>query len=239
VQAFTANEYSLENTQIISNSDGGAGYSCERFKEAFSQASRPLVHQLDSYHIGQALNRTFGWKKSTEKTKVKKSIEDYNLAEFKLLVDTYESTFEDEKKIEKVREFRKYILGHWEFVQDWRERIDDAPKDARGLGAMESNQRHISFRMKKRGMHWSEDGAEAMVKIKQGLLNGTLREAYLISQKTAEKRSDRKQRKFKKTVHMTKLLHQKTRPSIGAKQGSIGVYTAHSSAIGRLAKSFS
>jgi len=36
--------------------------------------------------------------------------------------------------------------------------------------------------MKKRGMHWSADGIEAMVKVKQGILNGTLREVYLSAQ---------------------------------------------------------
>ena len=232
VQAFTSKEYSLEDTQIISNSDGGSGYSYEKFKEAFSQTCHPILHQLDAYHIGQALNRTFGWKKNNYKQKVKTAIESYNLDNFKLWVDSYESTLEDEKKIEKVNEFRTYILNHWEFVRDWRERIDHSPEDARGLGAMESNQRHISFRMKKRGMHWSKEGAEAMVKVKQGILNGTLREVYLASQK----RSKRKQRAFKKSIRMSDILRQQTRPSIGAKQGSISVYIAHSSAIGRLSK---
>src|SRR5699024_7632813 len=136
------------------------------------------------------------------------------------------------KRLKKVNEFRTYILKHWEFVRDWRERIEYSPGDARGLGAMESNQRYISFRMKKRGMHWSAEGAEAMVKVKQGMLNGTLREVYLASQK----RSKRKRRAFKKSIRMSDILRQQTRPSIGAKPGSISVYTAHSSAIGRLSK---
>src|SRR5690625_2680349 len=99
---------------------------------------------------------------------------------------------------------------------------------------MESHQRRISFRMKKRGMHWSREGAEAMVKIKQGIANNTLREVYLASQK----RSHRQQRKVKQTVRMTEFLRQPTRPSIGAKQGSISLYAAHSSALGRLVKGF-
>lgn len=98
---------------------------------------------------------------------------------------------------------------------------------------MEFNQRHVSYRMKMRGMHWSPKGAEAMVKIKQGILNRTLREIYLKDQK----RSVRKQREVKKVVRRSQL--QPARASIGAKQGAIGGYTAHSSAIGKLAKSFS
>jgi len=54
-QASAANAYALEDTQIVSNSDGGAGYSSEKFQEAFSQSSYPLLHQLDAYHVAQAI----------------------------------------------------------------------------------------------------------------------------------------------------------------------------------------
>ncbi|TCS83975.1 hypothetical protein EDD72_10213 [Tepidibacillus fermentans] len=88
---------------------------------------------------------------------------------------------------------------------------------------MESNQRHVSYRMKKRGMHWSLEGAEAMIKVKQGILNKTLRSTYLAHQR----RSERKQRDVKKTVRLAQILRESTHPSIGVKQGSISLYTAH------------
>ena len=99
---------------------------------------------------------------------------------------------------------------------------------------MESNQRHISFRMKKRGMHWSAEGCDAMVKVKQGMFNHTLREAYLHQQN----RSARQQRKLNQTVRLSSLLHEKTRQSVGAKNGTIPLYASRSSAIGQLIKSF-
>ena len=232
VQTIAAHNYSLEETQIVSNSDGGAGYSAERFQEAFSQSCYPHLHQLDTYHIEQDINRTFGYKKNKWKDKIRKSLKELNLEDFKLILDTYESNLEDEGKIEKVNEFRTYILNHWDYILDWRERVESAPKGARGLGAMESNQRRITFRMKKRGMHWSKDGAEAMIKIKQGIENNTLRKVYLASQQ----RSYRKQHEVKKMVRVSELLRQPTRPSIGVKHGSISLYSAHSSAIGRLFK---
>jgi len=235
VQTVAAHEYSLEETQVVSNSDGGSGYSAEKFQEAFSQARFPLIHQLDAYHIQQAVNRTFGYKKNKWKDKVRNALKEYKLDEFKLVLDTYESKLEDEKQVKKVSKFRTYILNHWDYISDWRERVDDPPKDARGLGAMESNQRRITFRMKKRGMHWSKEGAEAMVKIRQGIENNTLREIYLASQQ----RSHRKQRMVKQTVRVSQLLRQPTRPSIGVKKGSISLYSAHSSAIGRLFKTIS
>src|SRR5699024_6617204 len=93
-------------------------------------------------------------------------------------------------------------------------------------------QRHISFRMKRRGMHWSAKGAESMVKVKQGILNGTLREVYLMSQK----RSKRKQREIKQTVHMSQYF-RKTKHANNSRQGSISLYAAHSSVVSRLLKS--
>src|SRR5690625_1197031 len=173
IQTVAAHRYSLENTQIVSNSDGGAGYAAERFQSAFSQSRFPILHQLDAYHVAQDINRKFGYKKSELKDKIRKAIEGYNWDDFHLILDTFESTLEEEKAIEKGREFQTYIVRHWAYIKDWRKRISHAPKGARGLGSMESNQRKISFRMKKRGMHWSKDGAEAMVKVKQGILNRT------------------------------------------------------------------
>src|SRR5699024_10600262 len=232
VQAFSAHNYSLEDTQVVSNSDGGSGYAAEKFQQAFSQSRFPILHQLDAYHIEQDINRTFGYKKNEWKDKIRNAIKERDLDEFKLLLDTYESRLEDEKKVEKVVKFRTYILNHCDYISDWRERIENAPQEVRGLGAMESKQRRVSFRMKKRGMHRSKEGAEAMVKIKQGMENKTLREVYLASQE----RSHRKQREVKQTIRISQLLRQPTRPSVGAKQGSISLYSAHSSAIGRLFK---
>src|SRR5690625_6924446 len=89
---------------------------------------------------------------------------------------------------------------------------------------MEPNLRRVTFRMKRRGMHWSRLGAEAMVKIKQGIANNTLRDVYL----AAQHRSHRKQRDVNKKVRIASLLRQPTRDSIGAKKGSISLYTARS-----------
>jgi len=83
-------------------------------------------------------------------------------------------------------------------------------------------------------MHWSKSGAEAMIKVKQDIWNGTLRDVYLKSQQ----RSKREQRIVNKMVRMTEFLRQPTRPSIGTKQGSVSLYTAHSTAVGKLMKSF-
>lgn len=232
MQSSSAYQYSLENTQIITNSDGGKGYSAERFQETFSQSCHPVLNQLDDYHIKQAINRALGWKTNKFKEEIQCAIKKSDFNKFVLWTDTFESTLENEKQIKKVIEFRTYITNHWERIFDWRTKVKNAPKDARTLGCIESRQRHISFRMKKRGMHWSEVGAESMVKVKQGILNGTLRKVYLM----AQKRSKRKQRDVRKAVRMSEHFKQTKHVSY-ARKGSISLYAAHSSAIGRLFKS--
>ncbi|MEQ6378663.1 ISLre2 family transposase [Bacillaceae bacterium S4-13-56] len=234
VQSFTAHQYSLEDTQIVTNSDGGAGYTAEKFQEAFSQSKYPVLNQLDPYHVSQALNRALGAGKSEFKDGIKKALKEHNEDDFKLWIDTYESNLEEERSVEKLEAFRTYIEHNWERIFDWRTKVKNPPEGARSLGAMESNQRHISFRMKKRGMHWSTAGGEGMVKVIQGILNGTLRDVYLKHQE----RSKRKKRNVKQTVRLAQILRQPTRPSIGAKQGSISLYVAHSTAVGKLLKSF-
>ncbi|MGB6177981.1 ISLre2 family transposase [Carnobacterium sp.] len=234
IQAFTANHYALQQAQIITNSDGGQGYTADKFQEAFSQSNYPVLNQLDSYHVFQGLNRAFGVKTTIFKQQVKQALKTHDLDQLTIWLDTYESTLDETSAVEKLTTFRTYVVRNWDRIFDWREKVEQAPKDARGLGAMESNQRRISFRMKKRGMHWSADGCEAMVKVKQGMFNHTLREAYLHQQK----RSARKQRKVNQTVRLSSLLHEKTRQSVRVKNGTIPLYASRSSAIGQLIKSF-
>ena len=54
--------------------------------------------------------------------------------------------------------------------------------------SIESRQKYISFIMKKHGVHWSAAGAESMVKVKQGIFNGTLRE-FINGVKAKQKRT--------------------------------------------------
>lgn len=233
VQAIASHKYSLEQTQVVTNSDGGKGYTAEKFETAFSQSTKKVLNQLDSFHIIQALTRVFGAPSSDYKVKVRKAIEAHDFDNFNLWMDTYESTLSEEKKIDQANGFRKYIINNWDRIYDWRDKVEKAPDGARTLGAMESNQRRISFRMKRRGMRWSESGGLGMVKIIQGRANGTLRDAYLNHREL----SNRKKCLMKQSVRMSHYLAHPTRPSIGAKQGSVSLYAAHSTAVGKLLKS--
>lgn len=108
------------------------------FKKAFSQSIYPVLNQLDTYHIYQSLNRALGARKSEYKDGIRKALKTRNKSAFKRWLDTYESTLDDQEDIKKVNKFRSYILENWERIFDWREFVEQPPKDARSLGAMES-----------------------------------------------------------------------------------------------------
>ena len=92
---------------------------------------------------------------------------------------------------------------------------------------MESNQRRLAYRMKRRGMYWSETGAEAVAKVQQGIANGTLREAVLTvwPNRPVTQKLRRQAKKASK------------RDEMGIRHGRIDVGAASSSsAIGQLNK---
>src|SRR5690606_13826 len=124
------------------------------------------------------------------------------------------------------------IDGHWDRIFDRRGKVENAPDDARELGALVSNQRQISFRMHRRGTHRSKEGAAVLVNVKRRIRLGALTEGYVQSQR----RSKRTQAAVKRTVRVSELLRQPARPSVGANKGSVSLYTAHSSAMGQLLK---
>lgn len=112
VQTLTTNEYLLQNTRIITNSDGGNGYTAEKFQTAFAQSKYPVLNQLDAYHIKQGLNRTFGMQDDVFNPEVRDAIQEKDLEKFELWITTFESTLEKDNDIKKVKEFRTYITGN-------------------------------------------------------------------------------------------------------------------------------
>lgn len=122
---------------------------------------------------------------------------------------------------------RKYLEGHWELLRDWREVSPNKPENARRMGCMESNQRRLAYRMKRRGMYWSKEGAQAVAKVQQGIANGTLKEAML----TIWPNRQVTQKLKRQAKRVSKL------DSIGVQFGRIHVgATSSSSAIGYLHK---
>ena len=69
---------------------------------------------------------------------------------------------------------REYVESNVSTGMDWRNRVPNAPPNARSLGTMESNgDKLIANRMKNPSMSWTIRGAHRMVKVIQLDRNGT------------------------------------------------------------------
>ncbi|MCO7177207.1 ISLre2 family transposase [Sporolactobacillus kofuensis] len=231
VQAAVEQRYRLGQTLVVANSDGGPGYDETHFKEAFCGTNKIRV-QLDAFHIAQSLTRSLHGDKDWI-TRIQRAIKRRDQEKAILLLDTYESNMDDDERIKQLEQVKQYLIKHWDRLFDWRQGVDkdDLPEYAGKLGAMESNQRHLTFRMKKRGMHWGQS-EEGMVKVIQGLRNGTLKTAYLASFTP----SQRVKRIMKKAIRIASLLKEPTVPSIGVHYGQIGCHASSSSALGQMNK---
>ena len=64
---------------MVTNSDGGAGYTAEKFQEAFSQSEYAVLNQLDACHVFQGLNRAIGTSESKYKDEIRKALKEQDL----------------------------------------------------------------------------------------------------------------------------------------------------------------
>ncbi|MGR6115468.1 UPF0236 family transposase-like protein [Aeribacillus composti] len=66
----------------------------------------------------QALNRALGGGNREYKDRIRKAMKKRDKESFHRWLDTFESTLNDEKQIERVKDFRKYIQNHWDRLND-------------------------------------------------------------------------------------------------------------------------
>ncbi|MGC4388822.1 ISLre2 family transposase, partial [Streptococcus suis] len=70
-------------------------------------------------------------------------------------LDTYESLIETESEQERFESFKKRLLNNFQYTKTPEKHgLSDTV-----IGIMESQHRKLTFRMKHRGISWTEDGA--------------------------------------------------------------------------------
>ncbi|WP_187119684.1 ISLre2 family transposase [Numidum massiliense] len=223
--AAIRHRWDLSHTHVATNADAASWISEERVQNTFSEATS-VVRQLDPFHVKRSIRRGLS-RQPRLIPQIEKAISEKNKDRFKAVIDTAQGNAETEREEKRIENMQKYLEGHWEILCDWREVSPDVPKNARRMGCMESNQRRLAYRMKRRGMYWSEEGAQAIAKVQQGVTNGTLRQALLTvwPNRQVTQKLKRHARRIGKSDH------------IGVQVGRIQVGAASaSSAIGYLDK---
>ncbi|EGP4894909.1 ISLre2 family transposase [Enterococcus faecium] len=165
--------YDLKNTTIVSNSDGGKGYSQATFK-SFLPVVKRHEHFLDRYHISLKLEqRVF----VPELIPVfQKAINNYSLEAVQRALDTLESCAVTEEQEVHVQKLRAYLRRNWKIIKPYP--IRELPGSKQGIGIMESLHRILTYRMKRNSKYWGK-GLEPMAWLLTTKRNGTLREIFL------------------------------------------------------------
>ena len=134
------------STRIVVGGDGANWI--HRGAEEFGNA----VFQLDGFHLSRACGRGYG-------TEIGPAIYDAIRSGSESFASALMSSAVPAETATASRD-REYVESNISHGVDWRNRVPNAPSDARSLGTMESNgDKLIANRMKKRGMSWTIRGA--------------------------------------------------------------------------------
>ena len=157
-----AKQYALDRVnRFVVGGDGATwiGSGAEEFGNS--------VFQLDGFHLSRACGRGYGRELGSVIYRAIRSGDDSFAAALMSAAEPAETA--------TAAANRRYVLSKLTDGVDWRNRVSDAPADARSLGTMESNGDKLTAnRMKKRGMSWTVRGANRMGKVIQLSRNGEL-----------------------------------------------------------------
>ena len=230
MQAYIETHYDLSRTLVLSNSDGGSGYSKEVFDEILGVTKRH-EHFRDPYHVNKKGRDRLSFIPKKLTSKLQRTIWEHDWKAVCTWLDTMESMAVNEQQSEQVELYRRYLKRHWEYLTPLKLRgVELAEK---GLGTCESGHRIYSYRMKKQGRRWGKQGGEAMIKIITGLRNGDLIEALDARDEYFNRRPSKEYK-----CAMRQIMKKHKIPHLGIQHGRIYCDCATSTAIGHLAKSF-
>lgn len=164
-----------EETILITNSDGGHGYTPYVFKEIAKALNiKQHEHFWDAYHVNQLVKTYFKPYSQQLIEEALQAIYQHSKSQLQSVFDTTDSiltTTEEEVAFENTKQ---RILQNFRYTK---------PARLRGLqkvslGVMETQHRKITYRMKRRGMYWSDWGAETMSQMILLVYEGQLQELF-------------------------------------------------------------
>lgn len=165
-----------DQTILITNSDGGHGYTPYIFKEiAKSLKIKRHEHFWDAYHVNKKLKQFYRPYSKDLLNQAFEALSRHDKKKIRLVFDTTESLLETEREQVELEALVKQFMANFQYT---------TPAKLRGLpeavvGVMESQHRKLTYRMKNRGMYWSIKGADTMSKMILLSSRGELRELFM------------------------------------------------------------
>lgn len=163
------------NTLLITNSDGGHGYTPYIFKEiAKALKVKQHEHFWDRYHVNEKIKTFFKLYPVELQDSAFQSIKQHDKEKLRTVLDTAESLILTEEEMERFNHFKRQLLNQFQYTKSAELRGFSHA----GIGIMESQHRKITYRMKKRGMYWTIQGAETMSQLIVLSYEGQLRDLF-------------------------------------------------------------
>lgn len=160
---YIYNHFKITNdTILITNSDGGKGYTPYVFKElAKALKIQRHEHFWDKYHVFQDIRLLTRGYPTELRASFFRAIQVHSKAELKTCFDTLESLIDidSEKELERFEQYKSKFMKNFQYTKTAKLRNLSSLE---GVGTIESQHRKITYRMKNRGMYWTRRGADAM-----------------------------------------------------------------------------
>ncbi|MCC4461011.1 ISLre2 family transposase, partial [Limosilactobacillus reuteri] len=227
---YLARHYKLAGQTVFLASDAGPGYEPAKLLSLVPQGAHG-EYFLDRYHCLQKIEYTLGRHNELAMRAIK-AVRHHDQAELTIILDTYESQNLTEKQADDLMRLRKYLQRNWRYILSPQMR---GFKDIHLIGSVESSHWAFTYRMKKQGKSWTEQGAKAMIGLIEARMNGELQASLntILEQLTVLPRVA--QTRLLQEMHIRTgefLRKAPTKPSIGAVQGIIPINTATSRPMG-------
>ena len=162
---YLANTYDLTDTLIISNADGGAGYTKKDFGEIVGHCSKH-EHFLDVFHLNKKIKDRLCFVQELQGKLIYALEFKYDRDLVYTILNTVESKLIDEldtaQNYEHLARLRSYIDSHRDDIKPFKMRN---LKVTKAIGSCESNHRKYTYRVKGQGKYWSKAGLEGMLRI--------------------------------------------------------------------------
>ena len=229
VSRFLNSYYDLHQTIVISNSDGGSGYTEEDFNEMIGVCLRH-EHFCDKFHVIQKIRTRLFFDHKIRQLVIKK-VKAYDFEGVQVTLETCESRWHHHQEfLAEIEALRAYLQRNWLLIK---------PAEQRGLpnhfsgGVCEAGHRLYTYRMKKQGRNWTRQGAAAMAAIITAQSNHCFEEAV---RSDIEANTSPFIPEYPGLVRAI-LCHRPQQSSCGAHQGTIPSEVS-SSMVGKLYHTF-
>ena len=166
-----------EDSLIVTNSDGGQGYTPYIFKELVKSFRTRHEHFWDSYHVHKKITDISRGQSFELRNLMFEALQSHNRKLFISCLDTLESLLTSDKERDKFIDFKRNMLRNWQYTKPAC--LRDLGFENLTLGVIESQHRKITYRMKGQGAYWSESGADTLSNlILKEREEGSLRELF-------------------------------------------------------------